>query len=94
MAKKKDKLIDRMVSFEMGELEFYDALLLFSDLTKSGNLDSLPTLYGNACREAIKSGWLGENGDMVIDRTEADVLMNKYREYKKRRDIGENDLWE
>ncbi len=93
MSKKKDTLIDRMVKFELGELEFYDALLLFSDLTKRGDLDSLPTIYSGACRQAIKSGWLEENGEMVINRDEADVLMNKYRAYRKRKSVEENDLW-
>ena len=93
MDNKKANLIDRMGAFELGELEFYDALLIFSDLTKKGNLDSLPTLYSNACKQAIESGWLEENGDMLLDRNEADILMNKYREYRKRRDIEEDDLW-
>jgi len=90
---KKDNLIGRMVAFELGELEFYDALLLFSDLTKKGDLDSLPTIYSSSCKQAIESGWLEENGEMVIDRAEADVLMNKYRAYKKRKSVEENDLW-
>lgn len=93
MDNNKDNLINRMVLFELGELEFYEALLLFSDLTKKGNLDSLPTLYSGACRQAIKSGWLEENGEMVINRDEADVLMNKYRAYRKRKSVEENELW-
>ena len=94
MDNKKDNLIDRMVKSELGELEFYDSLLLFSDLAKKGDLDSLPTIYSNACKQAIDSGWLEENGDILLDRNEADILMNKYREYRKRRDIEEDDLWE
>lgn len=58
-------LVNRIIAFEDGELEFSDTIKLFADLVKTGTINSLQGSYQRAARQFILDGFITPAGDVV-----------------------------
>ena len=60
-------LVDKIIAFEEGSLDFADSLRLFSELTKSGQVWQLQGSYGRDARELIEAGVMDSKGNLLTD---------------------------
>jgi hypothetical protein len=59
--------IDKIISYENGELSEIESVVLFSELIKSGMCWKLQGSYGRCAKELIDSKIISNNGDILID---------------------------
>jgi hypothetical protein len=69
-----NRLTNRIIEYEEGNLSDRETLELFSDLIKSGLAWQLQGSYGRMARDLIKSGLLNNRG--VIDWEKFEELTN------------------
>jgi len=58
-------MVDKIIAYEMGELDANGTLELFSELVKTGMAWTLQGSYGRAAMGMIQRGWLDENGNIL-----------------------------
>jgi hypothetical protein len=57
--------LDQMMDYEMGLLNDYDTLEMFSGLVESGTAWSLQGHYGRTATALIEDGWLNRQGEIL-----------------------------
>jgi hypothetical protein len=57
--------LDQMMDYEMGLLNDYDTLKMFSGLVESGTVWSLQGHYGRTATALIEDGWLNKQGEIL-----------------------------
>jgi hypothetical protein len=57
--------LDQMMDYEMGLLNDYDTLEMFSGLVESGTVWSLQGHYGRTATALIEDGWLNRQGEIL-----------------------------
>jgi hypothetical protein len=68
MKRTKD-FLDQMMDYEMGLLNDYDTLKMFSGLIKDNVIYSLQGHYGRTAAALIEDGWLDRKGEILKDLT-------------------------
>jgi hypothetical protein len=68
MKRTKD-FLDQMMDYEMGLLNDYDTLKMFSGLIKDNVIYSLQGHYGRTASALIEDGWLDRQGEILKDLT-------------------------
>lgn len=59
--------IDTIMAYESGELNNQEVVQLYSDLIKSGMINSLQGHYGRFAATLIQHGYLDKQGNITID---------------------------
>jgi len=63
--------VDFIMSFEGGDISAQDTLRLFSNLIATGQAWSLQGSYGRAAQSMIEGGWIGRDGKILKDPSDA-----------------------
>ena len=58
-------LIDKIIDYECGHLGKEDTLEFFSNLIKTGMVNSLQGHYGRSAQHFIRQGYINEQGDIL-----------------------------
>jgi len=65
--------INKLMSFEDGQLNAKDTLELFSELIQTGQAWSLQGFYGRTAKNLIENGYIDRQGNILYDFHEEDL---------------------
>lgn len=60
-----NKMIDKIMDYECGELDAFGTLQLFSALISDGSVWSLQGHYGRTASALIEDGWITKSGQVT-----------------------------
>lgn len=58
-------LVDKIIDYESGDLEFTETLELFSELIKNGMVWQLQGHYGRTASVLIDNGYISKTGEIL-----------------------------
>jgi len=58
-------IVDKLMAWESGDLEFPETLELFSELIKEGMVWQLQGSYGRVASVLIDNGYISKNGEIL-----------------------------
>lgn len=59
-------MVDKIIAYESGELDSWEIIALFAELTKSGLVWSLQGSYGRTATSLIEKGYISSTGEVLI----------------------------
>lgn len=66
-------IVNMIIEFEEGTLDFEDTIKLFSELIRTGQAWQLQGFYGRTARDIIEMGFIDENGKVN------EIMVNNYK---------------